>query len=162
MTRPLPRPNKMLIFTNTCLSSGTAHGPISLFEPFIPTIVPWNSVLSFPREKNRVSNLCYCTSHTYDISTRVSVFSPVISMLLTLRHLGRFSIYSVRRPVPHVLRCDENLTMEIFYRDSSENFPAYFPLLYKLLEESKCPTFWIFNSQKLVWGALSHIFVSNL
>ena len=136
----------LLAFTNTCLSSGSlasssvAHGPIPLSKPFIPIIAP-HSVISFPREKNGVSTLRYCTSHTYNISTCVSVFSLAISTLLTLRHLGRFSNYSAWHPVPNVLRCDENLTVEISYRDSSGNFPAYFPLLYKMLEESRCPTF---------------------
>ena len=65
----------------------TAHDPISLSGPFIPIIAPRNPVLSFTREKNGVSTLCYCTSHTHDVSTRVGVFSPAISTLLTLQHL---------------------------------------------------------------------------
>ena len=38
-------------FIYTCLSSGTAHGSVSLSRPFIPTIVPWNSTLSLLGEK---------------------------------------------------------------------------------------------------------------
>ena len=76
----------------------------------------------------------------------VSVFSPAMSTLLTLRHLRRFSNYFTRCPVPHVLRCDENITMEVFHRDSSGNFPAHPLILYKTLKESRSPIFWIFNS----------------
>ena len=45
VTSPRPRPNNLLAFTNICLSlsslasSGVAHGPKSLFEPFILTII---------------------------------------------------------------------------------------------------------------------------
>ena len=44
VTCPLPQPNNLLAFTNTCLSSGfltsssVAHGPVFLSEPFIPTL----------------------------------------------------------------------------------------------------------------------------
>ena len=44
VTSSRPRPNNLLPFTNTCLSSGSlassgaAHGPIPLSKPFIPTI----------------------------------------------------------------------------------------------------------------------------
>ena len=167
MTRSLPWPNKLLTFIKTCPSSGSltslgaAYGPISLFDPFTSIIAPW-ILLFLSSRKSRVSILGYRTFRAYDISLRVGVFSPAMGMLLTLRQLGCFSIYSARCLVPHILRYDENHTVEIFSRDSSGNFPAYFPLLYKLLKESKCPTFWIFNSQEPVRGALSHIFVSNL
>ena len=45
MTKPLPRPNNLLTFTKTYLSSsslmslGAAHGSKSLFGSFIPTII---------------------------------------------------------------------------------------------------------------------------
>ena len=78
-------------------------------------------------------------------------------MLLTLRHPRRLSIYFIRCPVPHVQRCDEDPTVEKFYGDLGGNSPAYFfPSLYTLLEDSSYSTFYIFNSQASVRGALPH------
>nr|POE57240.1 hypothetical protein CFP56_01893 [Quercus suber] len=57
MIRPLPRPNNLLAFASTYLSSGyltsssAAHSPISLSGPFIPSIDPRSSTLSFLGDK---------------------------------------------------------------------------------------------------------------
>ena len=135
MTIPLPWPNNLLTFTKTYLSSGSltslcvAHSPISLSRPFIPTIAPRNSTFSLLREKYiflTCRRLFTCNEH-----------APDASAFRTPQHLLHF----IRHPVPHVLWCEKNPTLGIFHRDSSENSPTYFSFLYKLLEESRCPTF---------------------
>ena len=54
-------------------------------------------------------------------------------MLLTLRHLGGSNIYFIQHPVPHILRCDGDPTVDKFYGDLGENSPTYFspPYIYR-------------------------------
>ena len=81
MISPFPQPRTLLACLTTHLSlsfmtsSSPAHGPISLFRPFILTIAPQNSTLSF-LEKSGISISGNHISHACIISSRVGVFSP--------------------------------------------------------------------------------------
>ena len=150
-------------FVCTCLSSsylmssGATHGPISLSGPFIPTLAPQNFALSL-FGKSGISILGSRTFHTYVISSRVGVFSPAkeyapdASAFGTPQHLLCTIPY-----LPRSMVWWRSYGGDFFYGDLSSNFPAYFSHPYiRLLEESECPTFWIFNSQESVWGAFSY------
>ena len=64
-----------------------------------------------------------------------------------LRHSGRFSIYSKRRPVPHVLWCDENPMVEKLYGDLGGYSLTYFS--YPYIYCSKILTVPLFASSTL-------------
>ena len=119
MTKLLPRTINLHAFISIYLSldylmsSGTAHGLIPVFRPFIPTIAPRISFF-FPWEKGGFQFLGNYPFHSYVISFCAGVFQMQRGTLLTLRHLGCFIIYFLRRLVPHVLRCDGDPTVENF------------------------------------------------
>ena len=159
MTKLLPQTINLYasisIYLSSNYSSGVAHSPIPISSPFIPTITPRNSTLLLLRKKKggfRFSN--NYPSHSYVISFCAGVFQMQRGTLLTLRHLGCFIIYFLRRLVPHVLRCDGDPTVENFTGIGQELSRLLFPSLYILLEDSSCSTFCIFNSQEPIRGAL--------
>ena len=79
-----------------------------------------------------------------------------------LQHLEHLSIYFMWRPVPHVLRCDEDHTVGIFCGDLSGNSPTYFSQSY--INCSKTLDVPLFESSTLKNQSEEpfHIFVSYL
>ena len=74
------------------------------------------------------------SSHVLVVFTRGGVFSLALRTSLTLRH-SQHSIYClVQCYLPHILRCNEDPMVEIFYGVSSGNFPAHLFSLYKRYE----------------------------
>ena len=108
------------------ISLDIAHGPIPIFGTFFPTITPQNSTLLLLGKKRDFDFLAIFLSTLMSfLSVQVS-FQLHRGMLLTLQHLGRFSIYFIQRLVPHVLRCDGDPTVGKFYKDLGKNSPAHF------------------------------------
>ena len=116
------------------MSSDTAHDPIPIPGPFIPTIAPWNSTLLLIRKKWDFDFLVTTPLTLMSFLSMQASFQLQRGMLLTLWHLGCFTIYFLRRLVSHVLRCDGDPTVEKFYWDLGGNSPAYFfpPYIYCL------------------------------
>ena len=72
---------------------------------------------------------------------KIECLQPAMNTFLMLWHLWRPINCFAWRPVPHVLRCDENPMVEVFHRDLSGNFPAHSLFLYKAYEESRSSIF---------------------
>ena len=136
MTKLLPRTINLHAFISIYLSldylmsSGTAHGLIPVFGPFIPTIAPRNSFFFFLRKKGDFNFLATILFTLMSFLFVQVSFQLQRGMLLTLRHLGRFHIYFIRHSIPYVLWYDGDPTMEKFYGDLGWNSPAYFSLPY--------------------------------
>ena len=158
MTRLLPQPIKLYAFVSIYLSSGMACSPIPISGPFIPIIIaPQNSTLLLLGKKggfrlfwqSSFPFLCH-----FFLCRCLFNWKEACSWRFSIRDALAFTSYGI----PHVLRCDEDPTVEKLYRYLGGNSPAYFfPSLYILLEDYGCSTFCIFNSQASVWGALPHL-----
>ena len=138
------------------------HGtwPNTHIWALIPTIAPQNSTLLLIGKKKGDFDSLMTTLITLMsfLSVQVS-FQLQRGTLLTLWHLGRFSIYFLQRHVPHVLWCDGDPTVENFIGVWAGTVSLTFPFhiyIYILLKDFSCSTFCIFNSQKLVRGAILH------
>ena len=152
MTKLLPRTINLHAFISIYLSldylmsSGTAHGLIPVFRPFIPTIAPRNSFF-FPWEKGGFQFLGNYPFHSYVISFCAGVFStakrhtPDASASGTLPHLFHSALYPLRSMVWW-----RSYDGEILWGFGMELSRLLFPSLYILLEDSSCSTFYIFNS----------------
>ena len=85
-------------------SSGTAHGSIPIFRPFIPIIAPRNSTLPLLRKKE-ISIFGNHTSYAYVSFSCINVFStrkghtPDTSAFGMLQHLIHIASYSPRSMV---------------------------------------------------------------
>ena len=97
------------------------------------------------------------TSHTYVISSRVSVFS------LAKEHTPDASTSGTPQHLLHVAPCPPRSTMwwrsydgDFLWGFERELSYLLFPVLYKLLKDSGCSTFWIFNSQESIRRALPY------
>ena len=116
------------------MSLDIAHGPISIFGPFIPTITPQNSTLLLLGKKGDVDFLvtAFLTLISF-LYVQVS-FQLQRSTLLTLRHPRHSNIYFIWRFIAHVLWCDGDPTVETFYGDLGGNSLAHFfpPYIYCL------------------------------
>ena len=69
-------------------------------------------------------DFCFQTSHAQWTFPRDNISSPALNTLLTLQHsLCPINCF-IWHFVPHIQRCDENPTVEIFYGNSREKFLA--------------------------------------
>ena len=105
------------------LSLGIAQGPTFLLGSFILTITPQNSTF-FLSWRKWGFDFCFQTSHAQWTFPRDNISSPALNTLLTLQHPWCPINCFIWRFVPHVQRCNENPTVEIFYGNSREKFLA--------------------------------------
>ena len=131
MTKLLSQSINWYTFVSIYLSSSTAHGLVPIFGPFFPIIAPQNSTFLLLREKKKKKGFWFLAIVLPTLKSLLSMqvsFQPQKGTLLALWHLRHFSIYFILRPIPHVLRCDEEPTVEKFYGDFSGSSPLTFPI----------------------------------
>ena len=133
------------------MSSGAAHGPLFLSGPFILTIVLRNSTLSLLMEK-------------WDFDFR-QLYLPYLCYFLTCRCLftckgarsWRFNIWdtsaftSCGTLSPTFYGVMKIIRWRFFVGIQAGTLLLTFPTPIE-----GCSTFWIFNSQESVWGALPY------